>query len=152
MNSDMYYGCSVYAISDGCGNVKFGVARSVANRKNQLQTGNAYPLQLLFEVVCQKPGSTRDWQSCQSAAYAIENCVHTWLKEEERHLTGEWFSVSYHEALDVLTQASAINMGRLGHYVEQCNVEVVGPFVMIEEDDHIYWPVASHYMPHEATP
>jgi hypothetical protein len=152
MEADLYYTWSVYAISDGIGNVKFGIAQRINERKKLLQTGNAFPLQVLFEVVCQKPGTTKDWQSCQSAAYAIESCIHRWLKKEKVHTIGEWFCVSYDEALDVLTQASSINMGRLGYYVEQCNVEVVGPLVLIEKEDHIYWPVASHYMPHEATP
>jgi hypothetical protein len=152
VDTDLYYIWSVYAISDGIGNVKFGIAQRINDRKKLLQTGNANPLQVLFEVVCQKPGKTKDWQSCQSAAYAIESCIHRWLKNEQRHVSGEWFSVSYQEALDVLTQASAINMGRLGYYVESCNVEVVGPFVLIEEQDHIYWPIAPHCLQHEAAP
>jgi hypothetical protein len=145
MQEGMFYGWSVYAISDGIGNVKFGIAQSIQDRKKLLQTGNAHPLQVLFEVVCQKPGSTRDWRSCQSAAYCIESCIHRWLKQEGRQMTGEWFSVGYHEALDVLSQASTINVGRMGHYLDNCNVEILGPFVLIEEQDHIYWPIAKHY-------
>jgi hypothetical protein len=144
MDTELYYVWSVYAISDGLGNVKFGIAQRIDDRKKLLQTGNAYPLQVLFEVVCQKPGSTRDWQSCQSAAYVIEKSVHRWLKEEGRHMHGEWFCVLYQEALDVLDQASKISWGRLGYFVDNCKVQIVGPIVHIEEEDHIYWPIALH--------
>lgn len=144
MNSEPYYIWNVYAISDGVGNVKFGVAMRSEDRKKDLQVGNAYPLQVLFEVACQKPASTRDWECCREAAYRVERIVHRWLKEEGRQTSGEWFSVSYHEALDVLSQASMMNTGRLGHLVEVCNVEIVGPIVLIQEDDHIYWPIPVH--------
>lgn len=151
MQGELYYIWNVYAISDGVGNVKFGIAMRSQDRKKELQTGNAYPLQLLFEVSFQKPASTRDWRSCRDAAYQLEGIVHQWLNEEGRRTSGEWFSVSYQEAFDVLAQARTINTGRLGHLVDVCNVEVVGPIVLIEEHEHIYWPIASHAV-NEAAP
>jgi hypothetical protein len=68
--------CSVYAISDGCGNVKFGVAKNVECRIRTMQTGNAHPLQLLFECVCESELSER--KAC-SSAYCIEHNVHQLL-------------------------------------------------------------------------
>lgn len=144
MGDELFYIWNVYAMSDGVGNVKFGVAMRPEDRKKELQVGNAYPLQVLFEVSCQRPASTGDFESCREAAFRIEGMIHKWLKREGRQTSGEWFSVSYHEALDVLSQASMINTGQLEYLVEVRKVEIIGPVVLIEEDDHIYWPIAQH--------
>jgi hypothetical protein len=132
------YVCSVYAISDGHGNMKIGVAKDVPSRMKTLQIGNAHPLQLLFEVECLS-FSPRHAASC---AYRIEHWLHAWL--DSKRMTGEWFAVDYEDALHEMTELIANETAKLTF--QQMRVTVEGPIVHITEHEHIwYWPTSDVY-------
>ena len=132
------YVCSVYAISDGHGNMKIGVAKDIQSRMKALQVGNAHPLQLLFEIECLS-FSPRDAASC---AYRIEHWLHAWL--DSTRMTGEWFAVDYDDALDQMTEVVSTEAAKL--IFEQMRVTVEGPVVHIHEHEHIwYWPTSDVY-------
>lgn len=128
--------CSVYAISDGHGNIKFGVANRVDRRIKQMQTGNAHPLQLLFECVCE---SERQ-QSANTAAFTIEHWIHEELGL--KLMTGEWFSVDYQEAyewLDHVVDWFREHQSRAGLVVHDVHVHTY-------EHQHVwYWPTSDVY-------
>lgn len=125
--------CSVYAISDGIGNMKFGVAKNVPSRMKSLQTGNAHPLQLLFVVEC---CSSNRWVAA-SVAHRLEWSIHKNLSQFR--MAGEWFAIDYHGALEhmeaCVEHVSSMPWG-------QCdNVRLDGVFIERREPDHIwYWP------------
>jgi hypothetical protein len=126
--------CSVYAVSDGHGNVKVGVARRVDRRIEQMQTGNAHPLQLLFECVIESPWADR---FASAAAYRVEHWIHEALSD--KRMTGEWFAVDYHEVL-----------GEMEHVIDwfrnselSSSLAVHDLHVHTYEKDHIwYWPTS----------
>lgn len=129
------YVCSVYAISDGHGNMKIGVAKDIANRMKTLQIGNAHPLQLLFEIECLS-FLPRYAASC---AYRIERWLHIWL--EKKRMTGEWFAVDYEDALNQMT--ALVNTESAKLISDQMRVTIEGPIVHIAEHEHIwYWPTS----------
>jgi len=136
--------CSVYAISDGCGNVKFGVAKNVEVRMKTMQTGNAHPLQLLFECVCESARSER--RAC-SAAYYIEHAIHDELFL--RRMTGEWFAVDYAQAYWQLDSAAELfrtvsKQERLAEFYG--GVVAHSVHVHTSEERHIwYWPTSDVY-------
>ncbi len=136
--------CSVYAISDGCGNVKFGVAKNVEGRIKTMQTGNAHPLQLLFECVCESELSER--KAC-SSAYCIEHNVHELLGL--KRMTGEWFAVNYHEAYASLKSiADWFRQWSKHDHVRQWygGVTTHPVHVHTNEENHIwYWPTSDVY-------
>lgn len=129
--------CSVYAISDGHGNVKFGVAKIPEKRMKEMQTGNAHPLQLLFECVCESLNSER---SAVSGAYKIEHWIHEELAA--KRMTGEWFAVDYQEAYEWMTHVvDWFNESRYSHDVDAHDVHI-----HTTEEQHIwYWPTSDVY-------
>ena len=130
---DREWACSVYAISDGIGNVKFGVAKNVQSRLKSLQTGNAHPLQLLFVVDCV---STNRWQAAL-VAHALEREIHEW--SEGSRMSGEWFAIDYHAAYDAVN--FCMEQVAVMPWQDSDNVRIDGVFVYREEKDHIwYWP------------
>jgi hypothetical protein len=132
------YACSVYAISDGHGNMKVGVAKDIQRRIKVLQIGNAHPLQLLFEIECLS-FLPRNAASC---AYRIEHWLHSWL--EKRRMTGEWFAVDYDEALGQMVELVATKAAKFTF--EHLRVTVNGPMVHIKRHEHIwYWPTSDVY-------
>jgi len=123
--------CSVYGISDGIGNMKFGVAKDIPSRMKTLQIGNAHPLQLLFEVVC----VCRCPRSAANAAYQVEHHIHGCI--EHLRMTGEWFAIDYYEALHQIADSAdciANDPKVLGRGVE---IEYV--VVHKQEKDHLLW-------------
>lgn len=84
----------VYAISDGCGCVKIGVADNIEKRIRQLQTGNARRLYLVAYL----PFETR------RDADAVECQAHA--DPDIERMTGEWFSITDCHALQVLIDAA----------------------------------------------
>lgn len=107
--------CCVYAISDGTGNVKIGVARHPDARRRDLQIGNAYGLQVLFY----------SWHGSRSEALRSEDRIHERLKSSAVLGGSEWFRVSWRDAFHVFSQ-------------ECCEV-----VISTEEPDHIWWAVPS---------
>lgn len=135
MSEKTVYVCSVYAISDGHGNMKIGVAKDVPSRMKALQIGNAHPLQLLFEVECLS-FFPRNAASC---AYRIEHWLHAWL--DSKRMTGEWFAVDYEDALHEMTELVATEAAKLT--ADGMLVTIEGPIVHIAEHEHIwYWPTS----------
>lgn len=69
----------VYVISDGHGNYKIGLADNPESRRGELQTGNPFPLQIIFQKL-------------------LHNAIHTErsLHEQWSHkrLNGEWFELN----------------------------------------------------------
>jgi len=143
---DYYHGwtCSVYAISDGHGNVKFGVSKNIRSRIKEMQTGNAHPLQLLFECTCESLISER--RAC-SSAYCIEHQIHDELFA--KRMTGEWFAVGYAEAHERLSGVS--NWFRQWSKQEDLHpfyggVTTHRVYVHTSEEHHIwYWPTSDVY-------
>jgi hypothetical protein len=125
---------SVYAISDGHGNIKFGVSSDVGKRIRNLQIGNAHPLQLLFECVCESLSSQ---DSPKAAAHFIEKWIHNEVSECQ--MAGEWFALDYWEAHECMCDA-----------VEDCTsmrnvlgVRVHDVYVHTSENQHVwYWPTS----------
>ena len=126
--------CSVYAVSDGHGNIKFGVAKNVHSRIKTMQTGNAHPLQLLFECVCESLESER---AAVSGAYKIEHWIHEELTS--KRMTGEWFAADYQEAYEWMTHVvDWFNESGHSQYVDAHDV-----YVHTTEQQHIwYWPTS----------
>ena len=89
--------CFVYAVGDGHGHTKIGIANDIQARIRTLQTGNASRLYL----ICYVAVSSRD------DAERIESLCHEELRDER--MCGEWFSVyddcawqTIHECLESL--------------------------------------------------
>jgi hypothetical protein len=138
MSDKPLWQCSVYAISDGHGNMKFGVAKDIQKRMRMLQTGNAHPLQLLFEVQC----------FCHIAleaawgAHQVETDIHKRLKE--RRMTGEWFAVDYEDALQAMTESSV--HCSLFSRIKRLQIEIDDVIVHVREHEHCwYWPTSDVY-------
>lgn len=130
--------CSVYVISDGHGNMKVGVAKHISNRIQTLQTGNAHPLQLLFEVQCFSPYKREAAWGC----YQIERSMH--LSAVNKRMTGEWFALEYHEALDELH--SAVLQASDHVCFERYKISVSEILVHRQESEHVwYWPTSDVY-------
>ena len=90
-----YSGCSfVYAIGDGHGHVKIGVADNVEKRLGQLQTGNPHRLYLIAYL----PLPNR------FDADRVERTAHG--GEDLERLCGEWFRMSDFCAFEVLLEAA----------------------------------------------
>lgn len=84
----------VYAIADGHGNVKIGVAEDIHKRIRQLQTGNPNRLYLIaFLRLCSRHQADR-----------IERYAHS--DNAEDRVNGEWFSMSDACATQALLDAS----------------------------------------------
>ena len=129
--------CSVYAISDGHGNVKFGVAKCIERRMKEMQTGNAHPLQLLFECACE---SERSFRTAATAAYVIEHWIHDELAAKQ--MCGEWFAVDYQEAYEWMTHV--VDWFRNSRHCKHVRAHDV--FVHTPEQRHIwYWPTSDVY-------
>jgi hypothetical protein len=84
----------VYVISDTAGNVKIGVStlRGFLSRLRGLQNGNALKLTPRYRLECP-----------QERAFAIENRTKRLLND--RRIRGEWFKVSWQEAIDAVNSA-----------------------------------------------
>lgn len=133
MAGETIWTCDVYAISDGLGNVKFGVAKDIASRLKGLQCGNAHPLQLLFSIRC----SNLTGREVSSVAHLVENNIHRALAPQR--MTGEWFAIDYYAALAQMEQSIEDTM--MHPWPERYGVEIDGVFIEKPEDQHIwYWP------------
>lgn len=127
--------CSVYVISDGHGNMKFGVAKDIASRMKTLQIGNAHPLQLLFEVPCSSPHKNEAAWGC----YRIEHEAHKALSG--KRMTGEWFAVDYYDALDELHVA--VSEAEQHPAFRRYQIRALDVVVHKEEHEHVwYWPTS----------
>jgi len=84
----------VYAIGDGHGNVKIGVANDIKHRMRTLQTGNASRLYLIAYVPLK----------CRYDADRLEATAHADDSVQPR--CGEWFAMSDDEAWQVLLEAA----------------------------------------------
>ena len=133
---DRVFACSVYAISDCCGHMKIGIAKDVNARMKELQVGNACPLCLMFEIVCESPYCKNDYTAPREAAFFIESTLHRWLKEENRQLMGEWFNICYHHTYDAMLQTVSVDYGRLEYMRTRRSVEIIGPIEQGEEEMH----------------
>lgn len=130
--------CSVYAVSDGTGNIKIGVAKDIAARMKSIQTGNPHTLQLLFEVVCVSP-FRRD---VSLGAHKIEHEAHRQLAH--KRMSGEWFALDYHEALSELQHAMAV--AEEHPVFDRYQISVDEFVVHTQERDHVwYWPTSDVY-------
>jgi hypothetical protein len=130
--------CSVYAISDGHGNMKFGVAKDIPNRIKTLQTGNAHPLQLLFEVQCFcTVACEASW-----AAHQVETDIHKRLQDQR--MTGEWFAVDYEDALQAMAE-STVRCAAVPR-IKRLQIEIDDVIVHVQEHEHVwYWPTSDVY-------
>jgi hypothetical protein len=86
--------CFVYAIGDGHGNVKIGVATNIKHRMRTLQTGNASRLYLIAYVPVHDYGD----------AYRIESKAHCADDMDKR--CGEWFAMADLDAVQVLLESA----------------------------------------------
>lgn len=84
--------CFVYAVGDGHGNTKIGVAKDISSRIGQLQTGNASRLYLIAYA------DLND----RFDADRVESWCHQELSEWRK--CGEWFSVFDDSAVETLMQ------------------------------------------------
>ena len=84
--------CFVYAVGDGHGNTKIGVAKDISARICQLQTGNASRLYLIAYA-----DLADRWE-----ADRVEAWCHAELSEWRR--CGEWFSVFDDSAVQTLLE------------------------------------------------
>lgn len=135
--SKLWY-CSVYVISDGHGNMKFGVAKDIHARMKTLQIGNAHPLQLLFEVQCSSPHKNEAAWGC----YRIESVTHQSLVG--KRMTGEWFAVDYHDAMAELS--FAVVVAEEHPAFERYDIRASDVVVHTTEHEHIwYWPTSDVY-------
>jgi hypothetical protein len=82
----------IYVITTDRGVCKIGISNNPILRLEQLQTGAAFPLRLVYAFV-------------HSEASRIEAMVHHEL--QARHTYGEWFSVSDEVARDAIYRAAA---------------------------------------------
>lgn len=87
----------LYAIRDGVGNVKLGIAKSVSDRRSALQTGNASALSLV------------GYAFCGDDAPALEKSLHDSLARAGLHVRGEWFAPS----ITTTCVANAVSVGFL---------------------------------------
>jgi hypothetical protein len=106
-----YQRCCVYAISDGVGNVKIGVAAHPIARRDSLQCGNAFPLQVLFHF----------WCRCRADAIKSEKRIHGRLHDLRISERSEWFRLCWGDA-----------------YASMCR-ESEDVVVSTREVDHIWW-------------
>ena len=135
MASNTIWHCSCYAISDGTGNVKIGVAKNIERRMKAIQTGNAHPLQLLFEVEC----CSRSSRESASAAYAVEHAAHKEL--HDKRMYGEWFAVEYIDCYYALEQA--IDTVAQLWWFEKYEIDTSTVLIHTAEQNHIwYWPTS----------
>ena len=88
--------CYVYLIQSGDGPVKIGVATDPQFRRNELQTGNPYPLTIRMLIEC----------ATSSGAYEVESAFHRAFADAR--LLGEWFDVSPEQVAEILVLAGAI--------------------------------------------
>lgn len=86
----------VYIIGQEGEFVKIGIAANPTQRAAQLQTGNPYPL----DVVYVRRASSR------MAAKTIEARTHQILSEA--HMAGEWFGVTYSLAIEAVDYAAQL--------------------------------------------
>ena len=115
-----YWRCCVYAISDGTGNVKVGVAQHPVARRDALQIGNAYGLQVLFYFWCKN----------RSEANRYEKRIHSRVSDCAVLGGREWFRISWHDAYHVFSEESS---------------DVV---IHTSEKDHVWWHVSSMELTH----
>lgn len=87
-------GSFVYAVGDGHGNVKIGVAEDVHKRIRQLQTGNPNRLYLI-SFVC---------LASRQQADRVEREAHSFYSHDR--VSGEWFSLSDACATQALLEAA----------------------------------------------
>lgn len=88
--------CYVYLIQSGDGPVKIGVATDPQFRRNELQTGNPYPLTIRMLIEC----------ATSSGAYEVESAFHRAFADAR--LLGEWFDVSPEQVAEIFVLAGAI--------------------------------------------
>ena len=75
----------VYIMRNGNKNkFKFGVSKHPKKRVKQLQTGNPNKIKILFICVIDPNVKPRD----------VETIIHNFLKENNKHVNGEWFELS----------------------------------------------------------
>jgi hypothetical protein len=98
--------CFVYAIGDGHGHTKIGIANDIQSRIRSLQTGNAARLYLICYIAVES----------REAAERAESWCHNELRDER--LCGEWFSVYDDNAWQTLFEC----VESIG--VDSCVVEV----------------------------
>lgn len=92
---------------DGCTSIKIGVAKNIARRKRNLQTGNPLELQLL------------GWINT-GESFQLEQRLHQNFKA--RHVRGEWFNIEPVDILPILMRA-----GYDGFVAKNANAfEIVG--------------------------
>lgn len=84
--------CFVYAVGDGHGNTKIGVAKDITARIGQLQTGNASRLYLIAYADLED----------RYEADRVESWCHCELSEWRK--CGEWFSVFDDVAVETLME------------------------------------------------
>lgn len=142
-DTDLVYACSVYAISDCCGHMKIGIAKDVGARVKELQIGNACPLFLMLEIVCQSPFESKERTAPRDAAFCIESTLHRWLKQDNLQLMGEWFNICYEHTYDAMLQAVSVDYGHLENLRTRSSVEIIGPLEKGDKDMHEYLSVRS---------
>ena len=62
---------------------KIGISKEPQKRIFNLQTGNPNKLKLIFELIVNKNINSRD----------VEKVIHTYLKEQNMLISGEWFKI-----------------------------------------------------------
>lgn len=135
VSKNVVYVKSLYAISDGIGNVKFGVAKDPRARLKEMQTGNAHPLQLLFEI----ESEASHGRNAAVGAYQMEHVIHQWVRQ--KRMTGEWFAVDYSYAFRLMD--SVDDWARKDHWFNRSMVFTSGVIVHTKEADHVvFWPTS----------
>lgn len=135
MNNKYLFSCSVYAISDGTGNMKVGVAKDVHSRMKSIQTGNPHSLQWLFEISCSSPYA----REASAGAYMIEHATHKVLAA--KRMAGEWFAVDYWDCFDALHEG--MDFAEQHPWFEKYQIAATDVIIRVRENDHIwYWPTS----------
>lgn len=96
---------SIYVVENERGLVKIGVSQNVDQRLKTLSKQGGFTICHLYAT-----------ESC-SNAFKIENYVHKCLRKYR--INGEWFSVSYEEALKVVKKAY-VTMAQLRPKKQKC--------------------------------
>lgn len=73
--------CYLYVIQVETGQIKIGIARDIAKRLSELQTGNHQRLSIAYLFQC----------ASGEAAVRLEELLHT--RYQSQHIRGEWFDI-----------------------------------------------------------
>ena len=82
----------IYIMRNGDTNMyKIGISKNSNKRKKQLQTGNPNEIKVMFSCKIDPGIKAKD----------VELTIHHFLKENDKWIRGEWFSLTRDEVLSI---------------------------------------------------